>query len=90
MGPSSCSRAVADAGACNRLVLTPPFRVAQPYGRDAGRESTTLSEHAIAADAFAEIERLAAQMARTGAPSDAIILVVLDAAGGVVHRPQTH
>jgi hypothetical protein len=55
-----------------------------------GRESTTLSEHATAADAFAEIDHLAAQMARTGAPSDAITLVVLDATGRVVHRPQTH
>ena len=66
------------------------FRVAQPYGRAVEHESTILSEHATAAEAFAGIDRLAAQMARTGAPSDAITLVVLDPAGHVVHRPQTH
>ena len=68
-------------------MATPPFRVAQPYGRDVGSESTTLSEHATAADAFAEIDHLAAQMARTGAPSDAITLVVLDATGRVYTAP---
>ena len=66
------------------------FRIAQPYGPDVGRESTTISEHATAAEAFAEIDRLAAQMARTGAPSDAITLVVLDPAGQLLRRPQTH
>jgi hypothetical protein len=66
------------------------YRVAQPYGRDPARESTTLSEHPTVADAFAEIDRLAGQMARTGAPSDAITLVVLDGAGCVVSRPRLH
>lgn len=36
---------------------------------------------ATVAEAFAEIERLAKQVARTGAPSDAIELVVLDSEG---------
>ena len=66
------------------------YRVAQPYGRDVGRESTTISEHPTAAEAFAEIDRLAEMMVRTDGPSDAITLVVLDATGRVVHRPQTH
>ena len=80
---SSLSAAGYPAGS----VATSPFRIAQPYGADVGRESTTLSEHATVADAFAEIDHLAATMARTGAPSDAITLVVLDAAGRVYTGP---
>jgi hypothetical protein len=55
-----------------------PFRVVQPWGRDKVQQSTMLSEHQTAADAFTEIDRLTAQMARTGAPADAIELVVVD------------
>jgi hypothetical protein len=44
------------------------FRVVQPYGRDKARESTVIREHATAADAFAKIDRMSAQMVRTGAP----------------------
>jgi hypothetical protein len=54
------------------------FRVVQPFGRDKARESTTISEHTTAADAFAEIDRLSAEMVRTGAPSDAVELRVVD------------
>jgi hypothetical protein len=32
-----------------------PYRIVQPYGRDVGRESTSISEHATIAEAFAEI-----------------------------------
>ena len=35
------------------------YRVVQPYGRDVGRESATLSEHMTAAEALAEIDRRA-------------------------------
>ena len=31
----------------------------QPYGRDKAREATIISQHATAAEAFAEIDRLA-------------------------------
>ena len=55
-----------------------PFRVVQPWGRDKIQQSTILSEHQTAAAAFAEIDRLTAQMVRTGAPADAIELVVVD------------
>jgi len=34
-----------------------PYRVVQPYGRDKAREATVISEHQIAADAFAEIDQ---------------------------------
>ncbi len=63
------------------------YRSVQPWGRDRAREATLISEHATAADAFAEIDRLSVQMVRTGAPSDAVELIVVDAAGGTVLRP---
>jgi hypothetical protein len=31
------------------------FRIVQPWGRDKAREATLISEHATAAEAFAEI-----------------------------------
>lgn len=49
-----------------------PFRIVQPWGPDRARQATLISEHATAAEAFREIDRLAAQMIRTGAPSDAV------------------
>ena len=44
-----------------RRHYVPPlaFRVVQPYGRDKAREATMMSEHATAAEAFAEIRPLA-------------------------------
>ena len=64
-----------------------PFRIVQPWGRDVAQQSTLISEHATAAEAFAEIDRLAAEMVRTGAPSDAVELLVVDADGRLVSRP---
>jgi hypothetical protein len=66
------------------------YRVVQPWGPDAGTQSTVISEHASPADAFAAIDALAEQMARTGAPSNAVQFVVVDDAGAVVRRPGTH
>lgn len=63
------------------------FRVVQPWGPDMARQSTLISEHVSAALAFAEIDRLAEQMRRTGAPTDAVELVVVDASNRVVARP---
>jgi hypothetical protein len=57
------------------------FRIVQPYGRDVGRESTTISEHATVAEAFPEIDRLASEMVRTGAPSDAVEMLVVPSIG---------
>lgn len=58
----------------------------QPYGRNRAVEATVLSEHATAEEAFAEIDAMAEQMAKTGAPSDAIELLVIDAEGRIVSR----
>jgi hypothetical protein len=65
------------------LVRTGAYRIVQPYGPDVARQSTVVSEHATIADAFAEIDRLAAQMVRTGARPDTVTLLVVDAAGAV-------
>jgi hypothetical protein len=64
-----------------------PFRVVQPYGQDKARQSTTISEHKTAAEAFAQIDRLQKMMARSGAPANAIELLVVDAADRIVSRP---
>jgi hypothetical protein len=74
-----------------RRHYVPPlsFRVVQPYGRDKARESTIISGHHKAAEAFAEIDRLSSEMVRTGAPSNAIELIVVDANRRIVPRPRT-
>jgi hypothetical protein len=46
---------------------------------DKTRQATLISEHSTAVEASREIDRLAAQMVRTGAPNDAVELVVVDA-----------
>ena len=66
------------------------YRIVQPYGPDRARQATLISECATAADAFAEIDRLSAQMVRTGAPSNAIELIVVDANDRIVQRPEAH
>jgi hypothetical protein len=65
------------------------YRVVQSYGRDIGREATTITEHRSIADAFAEIDRLADEMARKGARSDFVRLIVVDDNGEIVPRPGT-
>jgi hypothetical protein len=50
-----------------------------------------LSEHQTAAAAFAEIDRLTAQMARTGARADGIELLVVDVERAtLIGRSGTH
>ena len=66
------------------------YRVVQPWGPDRGRQATQLSEHTSAREAFAEIDRLAAEMVRTGTPSDAIELIVVDRDGQLVERLDRH
>ncbi len=64
-----------------------PFRVMQPWGPHKGRQAELISEHQTALEAFEAIDQLSAQMVRTGAPSEAIELVVVDANDRVVLRP---
>ena len=81
--PASASRTHKIGLVVGRL----PFRVVQPYakyGKDKARESMIISEHATAAGAFAEIDRLSSEMARTGALSNAIELLAVDAERRIV------
>jgi hypothetical protein len=68
----------------------PKFRVMHPWGPDKSQQGTLQSEHANIAEAFAAIDAMGAQMVRTGAPRDALDLVVADESGNVVPRPVTH
>ena len=65
------------------------YRVVQPYGVRVG-EWTVLSEHSSAQEAFEAIDHLSDRMVRTGAPSDAIELIVVDKHGVAVSRPDAH
>lgn len=65
------------------------YRVVQPYGRKPG-EWTLISEHQSAHEAFDAIDALSERMLRTGAPSDAIELVAVDASGERVPRSGAH
>ena len=53
-------------------------------------QSTIISEHVTAFDAFNAIDRLSSEMVRTGAPSDAVELIVIDHDDAVVPRPGAH
>ncbi len=66
------------------------FRVMQPWGPDKGRQATLVSEHATALEAFDAIDQLSAEMVRTGAPSNAVELIVVNADDRVVPRPGAH
>jgi hypothetical protein len=58
----------------------------QPWGPDKTRQATLISEHPTAVEAFREIDRLTAQMVRTGSPSDAVELLVVDGNDQLVRR----
>ena len=63
----------------------PSFRAVQPWGKDKARQATALSEeHASAVAAFDAVERLRAQMVKTGAHAEAIELVVVDGEGRIL------
>ena len=49
-----------------------------------------ISEHHTAAEAFAEMERLAAEIRRTSGRVEGLDLLVVDADGTVVRRPGAH
>ena len=62
-----------------------PHRAA--VGPRQARQSTVVTERDTIEAAFAEIDRMAAQMVKTGCPSDAIELIVVDENGRIVRRP---
>ena len=82
------------AGSQSRLALAflrrLPLLRPQPYGKDKARESTVISEHPTAAEAFGEIDdRISSEMVRTRAQSNAVELIVIDVNGQIVPRPRT-
>jgi hypothetical protein len=66
------------------------YRVVQPWGRDIGIQHTVVSEHLTIEEAYAAIDRLSAQMMQTGAPPEALQLIVLDEHGNPMPRPGAH
>lgn len=68
----------------------PPYWIVQPYGRHLALESTRVSSHATVSEAFAELDRLSAQMLRTGTAPEMIELYVVDCLGRRVPRPNAH
>jgi hypothetical protein len=58
----------------------------QPWGKNTAIQSTTISIHATAEEAFTEIEQLADRIMATGDRPDAIALVVIGPDGRVVVR----
>lgn len=66
------------------------IRLVQPWGRKIATESTTVSTHRSVAEAFRELGRLEDQMLRTGGRADAIALIVIDADGNEIRRPNAN
>jgi len=65
------------------------YLVVQPWGKDRARQATVVSSHPTASAAFAAIDRVAAQMVRTGCRADAVVLIVVDRSLGIVRRPES-
>ena len=65
----------------------PKYYVVQPYGVNKGSQSTVIFEAVSAEAAFAEIDRLAEQMARTGVAPETLELLVADERRRIVGRP---
>jgi len=66
------------------------FLLVQPWGHKKATESTVLSEHDSRESAFAEVDRLAEQMVKTGVAPDVVEIVVNDRDGQRVTRPNSH
>jgi len=62
------------------------YRIVQPWGLRV-REWTLIDTRSTVREAFAAIDALSARMVRTGAPSDAIELIVVDDSGARVTKP---
>ncbi len=66
------------------------YRVVQPWGRDKARQATIVSEHHTSKAAFSAIDRVAAQAARNGVNTEHVELLVVDAQGRILRRPDAH
>jgi hypothetical protein len=69
------------------MPFRPPFLVVQPYGRDRAHEATVIKVCPTVEAAFRALDAISERMQRTGAPSDAVELIVVDSARQQVRRP---
>ena len=54
------------------------FHLVQSWGRDTDRQATVIGTHATAEDAYAELDRIAAKLARDDLPEDDLEIYVVD------------
>ena len=75
---------------CGGFVMISVGGTGRPQRCSTLKRSNLISEHLIAVDAFAAIDRMVEQMEHTGAPTVAIELVVIDSVGKRVTRPDAN
>ena len=54
------------------------YLLVQPWGRDTYRQAGPISSHATVEEAYAELDRIAAKLARDDLPEDTLELYVVD------------
>jgi hypothetical protein len=74
----------------NRLRYRAPFLIVQPYGRDVTREATVVRVCPTVEAAFDAVDTISERMRQTGAPSNAVELIVVDSNRKRVLRPGAH
>lgn len=92
-GPtSSMSRTTGEPGKSpfSKGRLSAPFSASLEHRTRLRSTMALISEHRTASAAFAEIDPLASKMMRTGAPSDALTLFVVDDADRIVRHAGAH
>jgi hypothetical protein len=69
------------------MTFRAPFLIVQPYGRNPTHEATVVKVCATAEAAFDALDAISDRMRQTGAPSDAVELIVVDSDRKRVVRP---
>jgi hypothetical protein len=62
----------------------------EPWRPNKAKDSSTISDHEIVEDEFAEIDRWTAELLRGASGSDAIEMAVVDFAGRLIPRRHSH
>ena len=66
------------------------YHLVQPWGRDKYRQAGPISSHPTVEAAYAEIDRIAAMLARDDLPADTLEFYVVDEHREPVPRPDAH
>ena len=66
------------------------YHLVQPWGRDTYRQATVLGSHATAKEAYAQLDSIAAKLARDAVPEDYFEIYVVDGQRQPVPRPDAH